>query len=58
MSTDAVDILSTTVVDIKTCLIRRFLPRSLVKTRNTLEVVAATRRHVKQARKHYHDYFT
>jgi len=58
MSTDAVDILSTIVVDIKTCLIRRLLPRSLVKTRKTLEVVAATRRHVKQARKHHHDYLT
>jgi hypothetical protein len=39
------------LLDQKTYLIRRLLRRSLVKTRNTLEVAAATRRHVKQARK-------
>ncbi len=54
MSTDIVDILSTDDVDKKPYLIRRLLRRSLVKTRNTLEVTAATRRHVKQARKYHH----
>jgi hypothetical protein len=56
MSTASVtsDTLSTDAVDKKTYLIRQLLCRSLVKTRNTLEVAAAKRRHVKQARKYHH----